>query len=156
MVEKKWQEKISKLGFTIEDFFLPEQDLLNMIIARESKNATKLNGTFSETEQLYEQIKKQAAAVDFTLTDHVEALRATTVRRLHELEKKMLRAEKRKFGDHQRQVHAIKEKLFPAGGLQERHDNMLAYYAKWGKDFISKVYEQSLRLEEEFVILSET
>ena len=156
VVEKKLQEKISKLGFTIEDFFLPEQDLVNMVIARESKNETKLNGTLSETEQLYEQIKKQAAAVDFTLTDHVEALRAMTIRRLHELEKKMLRAEKRKFGDHQRQIHAIKEKLFPAGSLQERYDNVLAYYARWGKNFISKVYEHSLKLEQEFVILTET
>jgi len=67
----------------------------------------------------------------------------------------MLRAEKRKFSDQQRQIHAIKEKLFPNNGLQERHDNFMPYYAKWGKEFINKLHEQSLALEQEFVILSE-
>ena len=28
IVEKKWQAIIAKLGFTIEDFFLPEQELI--------------------------------------------------------------------------------------------------------------------------------
>ena len=67
----------------------------------------------------------------------------------------MLRAEKRKFSDQQRQIHTVKEKLFPESGLQERYDNFMPYYAKWGKNFISKLYENSLGLESEFVILSE-
>jgi len=31
VVEKKWQERIAKLGFTIEDFFLTQEELLNRI-----------------------------------------------------------------------------------------------------------------------------
>ena len=65
----------------------------------------------------------------------------------------MLRAEKRKFTDQQRQIHAIKEKLFPAKGLQERYDNFLSYYAKWGIEFIERLNEQSLTIEHEFVII---
>ncbi|MFI5132968.1 MAG: bacillithiol biosynthesis cysteine-adding enzyme BshC [Chitinophagales bacterium] len=155
IVEKKWQEKISKLGFTVEDFFLSEQELMNRLVKKESKQEVKLNGTFTDTEQLYETIKKHAAAVDNTLAQHVDALKAQSLHRLQELEKKMLRAEKRKFSDQQRQIHTVKEKLFPANGLQERYDNMLFYYAKWGKEFISKLYEHSLGLEEEFVVLNE-
>jgi bacillithiol synthase len=156
VVEKKWQEKIAKLQLTLEEMFLPEQELMNRIISRESKNATKLNGTFSETEQLYEQIKKQAAAVDLTLGQHVEALRTATLRRLHELEKKMLRAEKRKFIAEQHQIQLIKNKLFPNKSLQERYDNMLFYYSKWGEDFISQIFQYSLNLEQEFTVLQET
>jgi len=74
---------------------------------------------------------------------------------LQELEKKMLRAEKRKFADQQRQINTIKEHLFPGNGLQERYDNFSYYYAKWGKAFIEKLFEQSLVLEEEFVVLTE-
>jgi len=156
VVEKKWQEKIAKLQLTLEEMFLPEQELMNRIILRESKNATKLNGTFTETEQLYEQIKKQAAAIDLTLGQHVEALRTSTIRRLHELEKKMLRAEKRKFAAEQNQIQLIKNKLFPFKSLQERYDNMLYYYSKWGEDFISKLYQHSLNLDQEFTVLRET
>ncbi|HET6769407.1 MAG TPA: bacillithiol biosynthesis cysteine-adding enzyme BshC, partial [Chitinophagaceae bacterium] len=155
IVEKKWQEKISKLGFSIEDFFLSQEELLNRVVMNESKNEVKLNGSLSALEQLYESFKKQASAVDSSLEKHVESLKLQTVHRLQELEKKMLRAEKRKFADQQRQINTIKEHLFPGNGLQERHDNISHYYAKWGRDFIQTLYEHSLNLEQEFVILQE-
>jgi bacillithiol biosynthesis cysteine-adding enzyme BshC len=155
LVEKKWWEKISKLGFTIEDFFLPEHELINRLVARETKNEIKLNGDFTNAEKFYESLKKQAAAVDTTLGQHVEALKTQSIYRLQELEKKMLRAEKRKFTDQQRQIHTIKEKLFPKNSLQERIDNFMYYYAKWGRDFIQQLHQHSLSLEQEFIILSE-
>jgi uncharacterized protein YllA (UPF0747 family) len=74
---------------------------------------------------------------------------------LQELEKKMLRAEKRKFTDQQRQIHTIKEHLFPSDGLQERRENLSYYYAKWGREFILQLYAYSLCLEQEFVVISE-
>ncbi len=155
VIEKKWQQAISKLGFTTEDFFLSEQELINRLVARESDNKLKLNGTFSAAEQLYVAIKKQAVAIDVTLDKHVEALKIQTLYRLQELEKKMLRAEKRKFADRQRQIHTIKEQLFPGNGLQERRENLSYYYAKWGREFIQQLYDNSLGLEQEFVVLSE-
>jgi bacillithiol biosynthesis cysteine-adding enzyme BshC len=155
IIEKSWQERISKLGFTIDNFFLSEQELLGKLVARDSKNETKLNGSLEQVERLYELFKKRAGQVDVTLSKHVDALKVNAVHRLHELEKKMLRAEKRKFTDQQRQIHTINSKLFPGNGLQERYDNLLYYYAKWGKDFIQKLYQHSLSLEQEFVILSE-
>jgi bacillithiol synthase len=155
IIEKKWQEKIGKLGFETEDFFLSEEELMKRFIARESKREIKLNGNLGEAQQLYELIKIQAAKVDITLAAHVEALKVQTLHRLEELEKKMLRAEKRKFADQQRQIHTIKQKLFPHDGLQERFDNFLSYYGKWGKDFFEKLYQNSLALEQEFVIVSQ-
>lgn len=155
IVEKKWQERISKLGFTTEDFFLPADELLSRLVTRESKNKTKLNGSLTETEALYDILKKQAASVDSTLEQHVDALKVKAIYRLQELEKKMLRAEKRKFTDQQRQIQTIKENLFPGNGLQERKENVSYYYAKWGAAFLQELFSASLSLEQEFVILSE-
>ena len=155
IVEKKWQEKIAKLGFEIDDFFLTDQELLNRLVAKETKNEIKLNGDFNELEQLYESFKKQAAAIDTTLAKHVDNLKLKTVKNLQELEKKMLKAEKRKFTDQQRQIHAIKVQLFPDNGLQERHENISYFYAKWGKGFIKVLLENSLSLESEFVTMRE-
>lgn len=155
VVEQKWKESVSKLNFTMEDFFLPEQELLNRLVARDSKNQTKLNGSMTKLEELYESFKKQASTVDATLEKHVDSLKSKTVYRLQELEKKMLRAEKRKFSDQQRQIHTIKSHLFPGNGLQERIDNISYYYAKWGTDFIRSLYDHSLTLEQEFVVLQE-
>jgi bacillithiol biosynthesis cysteine-adding enzyme BshC len=155
IVEKKWQERIAKLGFRTEDFFQSEQELLNRFVNRESSNETRLNGSLTELERLYDTFKKQATAVDSTLDKHVEALKLQTIHRLQELEKKMFRAEKRKFSDQQRQIQTTRKQLFPGSGLQERYDNIGYYYALWGKEIIHQLYRHSLAMEQEFVILEE-
>jgi len=153
LTEKKCQEKIGKLGFTVEDFFLSEQNLMKKLVAKESKHELKLNGNMTAAENFYEMVKKQAVEVDITLGKHVEALKIQMLRRLQELEKKMLKAEKRKFIDQQRQIHTIKQSLFPSNSLQERFENFMVYYAKWGREFIQQLHEKSLALEQEFSIL---
>ena len=155
LIENKWQEKIEKLGFNAADFFLSEQDLLNKLVERDSKNTTKLNGSLVQVEELYDHFKKQAAEIDTTLAPHVDALKTRSLQRLQELEKKMLRAEKRKFAEQQRHIQVIREKLFPKNSLQERIDNFSYYYAKWGSSLIDELYKQSLTLENEFVIVTE-
>lgn len=155
VVEKKWQELIGKLNLTIDDFFLTEQQLLHKLVLRDSKNDLSLNGALAEVEKLYESFKKKAAAIDVTLEKHVDSLKSKTVYRLQELEKKMLRAEKRKFSDQQRQLHTLKSHLFPGNSLQERVENIAYYYARWGASFLQNIYDHSLTLEQEFTILSE-
>jgi len=152
IVEEKWNKLINHLGFQVEDFFLSEQELINHWVKRESKIDTKLNGSLTELEKIYDVFRKQASAVDLSLEKHVDSLKLRTVSRLQELEKKMMRAEKRKYTDQQRQIHKIKSNLFPGDGLQERYENLSFYYALWGIDFIQKLYEHSLSLDMEFTV----
>ncbi len=155
LLEKKWQEAIRKAGFAIEDFFQPGEVLLNQLVKKTNPDKITLNGSLSELERLYESFKKQAGAVDLSLEKHVESLKTKTLFRLKELEKKMLRAEKRKYSDQQRQIQAVKAALFPGNGLQERSENICYYYAKWGSGILRTLYDESLTLEQEFVILQE-
>lgn len=155
LVEKKWQEKIARLGLTAEDFFLPENELINKLVKRDTQNHIRLNGVLQAAEELYSSIITQASSVDVTLTKHAEAMKVQSLKKMQDLEKKMLRAEKRKFSDQHRQVHTIKEHLFPKNGLQERVENFSSYYAKWGNDFIQQLYKCSLDMEQEFVLLLE-
>jgi uncharacterized protein YllA (UPF0747 family) len=67
----------------------------------------------------------------------------------------MLRAEKRKFTTQLAHLHRVKEKLFPGNNLQERVENFMPYYAKYGKSFISMLAEYSPALGKEFIVLKE-
>ncbi|MET0465808.1 MAG: bacillithiol biosynthesis cysteine-adding enzyme BshC [Chitinophagaceae bacterium] len=154
VIEKKWQDKIDKLGFSIEETFSKEEVLLNKLVKRDTVNQLQLEETFAQTNALYDSILQQAAAIDTTLEKHVQALRQKAMHRLKELEKKMLRAEKRKFSDQKGQIQAIRKSLFPGDGLQERIDNISYFYAKFGKRFIDKLYQHSLGLEQEFVVVN--
>ena len=64
-------------------------------------------------------------------------------------------SEKRKFTSQQEQIQNIKKVLFPKDGLQERKENFSSFYAKWGRVFIEELYNNSLGLEQEFIVLLE-
>lgn len=155
IVEEKWNEKIKKLDLSVTDFFRDENELMKMIVAKNSGNHIELNGNFEKAEAFYEQIRMQAEAVDKTLSQYVSAIKTRSLKDLEELEKKMLRAEKRKFEEQQRQIQKIKEALFPDNGLQERVENFSWFYAKWGRGFMEELYKNSLALAQQFTILAE-
>jgi bacillithiol biosynthesis cysteine-adding enzyme BshC len=155
IVEEKWNEKIQKLDLNVADFFKNENELMKIIVAKNSDNKIELNGNFEKAEAFYEQIRTQAEAIDKTLSQYVTSIKTRSLKDLEELEKKMLRAEKRKFEEHQRQIQKIKEVLFPEDGLQERIENFSWFYAKWGRSFVEELNKNSLALEQEFTILLE-
>jgi bacillithiol synthase len=155
IVEKKWQEKIKKNGFAVKDFFQTEQQLLTNLVKQKANGQLQIDNELQAATDLYQQLKTKAGAIDKTLQQHIEALQAKAIKPMKELEKKMLRAEKRKYEDEQRQIHAIKAALFPLNGLQERIDNFMPYYAKWGEEFIDIFLKHSLDLQQKFVILLE-
>ena len=155
LIEDKWNQKINKLDLGIADLFLDENELMRLIVEKNSANEVALNGNFEKAEAFYEQIRVQAEAIDKTLSQYVSSIKTRSLKDLEELEKKMLRAEKRKFEEQQRQIQKIKEVLFPNGGLQERVENFSWFYAKWGRDFIQELLNNSLAFEQEFTVLTE-
>lgn len=155
IIEKGWQQRIERLGLTVAETFQPGEDLLKALVLKSAAHPVLLNGNMEKASALFRQIREQALAVDATLSQHVDAIGARSVKALQELEKKMLRAEKRKHGDTQRQVQKLKEHLFPKDGLQERVENFSGFYARWGRSFIDELYKHSLALEQEFTVMME-
>lgn len=155
VIEEKWYQKLQKTGLQASDLFESDDELMKRIVSRYSANAVSLNGNMEKAQALFEQIRSQAEVIDQTLSKHVEAIKARSLHHLQELEKKMLRAEKRKFTDQQRQIAAVKEVLFPGNGLQERVENFSGFYAKWGKGFLEQLLKHSLALEQKFTILTQ-
>ncbi len=154
IAEEKWKQKINALGLLPQDFFLSEHELMKLIVTKQSSNRFSLNGELKKVEDLYDEMTVLANNVDATLHDHVAALKAKAVKRLQELEKKMLRAEKRKFENELSQVRKIKTALFPGNSLQERVENLSGVYAQYGKELIDCLLQHSLTLEQQFVILT--
>jgi uncharacterized protein YllA (UPF0747 family) len=65
----------------------------------------------------------------------------------------MLRAEKRKFADIKNQLSKIFGSLFPGDELQERTENFMMHYSKYGNHFFEVLYDHSLTFGQEFCIL---
>jgi bacillithiol biosynthesis cysteine-adding enzyme BshC len=154
-IEKKWTQKINRLKLSIEEIFYSTDNIINKIVRSNTERQLSLATEISRLRAEYQRLKNISAAVDPTLAAHVESLETRSVKAVELLEKKLLRAEKRKFEDESRQVNSLKEALFPTNGLQERIDNFIPWYARFGKDFFDIIYQHSLTLEQEFVVISE-
>ncbi|MGI8951546.1 MAG: bacillithiol biosynthesis cysteine-adding enzyme BshC [Chitinophagaceae bacterium] len=154
LIENKWQQKIKKLNLKAKDFFQSEKTLINYVVENKTEHQIVLNGEVKKTNELYDEIMQIASVVDVSLRDHVAALKVNAIKRLQQLEKKMQKAEKRNFDTEIKQIQKIKSALFPNNSLQERVENIAGFYAKYGKEFINVLLENSLALEQQFVILN--
>lgn len=155
IVDEKYHKLLTKLNLLSKDLFKSQHDLLNEIVKKQTHHRLTLDEEIAQIKKIYHSIKKTVKDIDTTLEQHTEALETVSLKKISSLEKKMLRAEKRKFADIKNQLSKIIDSLFPDGGLQERTENFMLYYAKLGEEFIKMLYKNSLTLEQEFCIIEE-
>ncbi len=155
LIEEKYGVVMQKLEISSADLFKGEQLLLNEIVLKQSEHILNLPSEKTKMESVYNEIKQMVQQIDLTLVQHTEALQTKALKALSALEKKMLRAEKRKFQDTKNQLDKILDSLFPGGNLQERTENFMLFYSKFGSDFINQLYKNSLTLTQQFCVLEE-
>jgi bacillithiol biosynthesis cysteine-adding enzyme BshC len=150
------EKLINNLQLKTNTLFHSGDEIIKSIVTRKSGELLNLENERTALINTYKNIGAQAAKADPTLQKHVSALEVKCLRLIDGLEKKMLRAEKRKFEAEDRQVRKLKKILFPGSILQERTDNYIQYHAKWGKNLINALYEYSSGLEQKFCVLTKS
>ena len=153
VIDEKQYQTIKKLGLREEDIFKDEHALMKLIVDINTNSKYALNGELKSFEDLYNILESRSANIDVTLTHHIEALKTKAIKKLVELEKKLLRAEKRRFHEQQLQIQKIKSTLFPSNSLQERVENISGLYALYGKDIFKAIYHHSKGMQQEFAIV---
>jgi bacillithiol biosynthesis cysteine-adding enzyme BshC len=155
IVDEKYERLLQKLNLKAIDLFKGKETLLNEIVNKETSSILNLEKQKKEFYKIYGEIKSIVSTIDTTLEEHTKALETKQLKKLSALEKKMLRAEKRKFSSQKNQLDKIFSGLFPGNGLQERTENFMLFYSRWGNDFFKILYDASLTLEQEFGIIEE-
>ncbi len=154
-IQKKHEEFLSRRQLKNHDLFLPFAKILHQLIEKESENLLSLNEYKQQLEKVYASINEKAGDIDPTLQQHATALKHRAVEKIRALEKKMYRAEKKKFEALERQLSKVHHQLFPLGNLQERSHNLIEYYSVFGDVFIQMVIEHSKNSLQQFCILKE-
>jgi bacillithiol biosynthesis cysteine-adding enzyme BshC len=156
LVEAVHKKFAHTLGFKITDLFQSTEKLLNSVVVRDSSLQLSLDQEKEQLQGFYKHLSEVAEKIDPTLSQHAAALQTKALEKVEGLEKKMLRAEKRKFEAQQRQISKLREQLFPANSLQERQENFSLFYGKYGKQLLQKMYDVSSALKQEFGIVELT
>ena len=154
LLNQRQQAKLERIGFSPEEFFTDRKTLTDIWVNRHSERSVHIPDEINTSNELYKGLITRAEFVDKTLVAHIAALQKEAEKGLHGLEKKMVRAEKRKHADQIRQLEQLHEELFPGEGLQERVENILPFYARYGREIFPMLYAHSGTLEQEFRVIT--
>lgn len=146
-------KKLEKFGFSPAQFFWETESLVRAYVEQNTEGELSLELEIKALKVLFEQIAEKAKAVDPTLEKAVLADSTKAVAGLEHWQSRLVRAEKQKHETTLNQLRALKEKLFPSNGLQERHDNFLPYVLRYGDDFIDDLKTHLVPFDQGFAIL---
>ena len=154
LVEDKLYNKALDIVQQPTALFKPVQTQMLDYVKKHAIQALDLNKVLQQHHQIYQELIQKATAIDATLLQYVQALEAKSLKRLKILEHKMLSAEKKKHAIVKQQLAQIHHTILPNNTLQERIENILPYYAKWGSKCIDTIKQNSLTTEQQFTIIA--
>ncbi len=153
LITEEQEKRMQQLDLNANNIFQKADQIFTTMVKSRTSKQISLSQELEVLQKWYDQVAQLAASIDETLLPHVQSLQAKALKRIEELEKKMLRAEKRKFETEEQQLKKWKAQLFPNDSLQERVDNISGWYARYGSSWIDMLKESSLSLESQFTLL---
>jgi bacillithiol biosynthesis cysteine-adding enzyme BshC len=148
---KKQALKMKKLEISFPELFLKQHELVN----QKTKEFSNIKIDFSEQKETikkqFSELLKIAEQTDKSFIGAVKAQEAKQLKGLENLEKRLLKAEKRVHLEKTARITDLQNQLFPNGSLQERKSNFSAFYSD---QFVNEIISQSNPLETQFKLIS--
>ena len=154
LATEKQIQKADKLCLTWNNLFS------NQLVLFESKTKelSKLKIDFSEQKQFlkaqFEKLYEISNQTDKSFSGAVKAQEIKQTKGLENLEKRLLKAEKRVHTDALNRVFELQDQLFPKQSLQERSKNFSEFYLENGENLVQKIQENLKPLSQNFTIVN--
>ena len=154
-LDKNSNERLTKFSLSALDLFQDQDFIVRKYVNENSDVELNLTQEKKEIEAIFEKIKLLASKVDVTLEKTIvaESIKQSAV--IVQLESRLVRAEKQKQETSLNQIKALMQKACPNGGLQERFENFIPYYIKFGASFFDMLLAELNPITESFDILIE-
>ena len=153
LMTKKQSEKVKKLDLSTADLFLKQNSLINKKI----RQVSNIDIDFSPQRRLLEEqfghLHHLAQETDRSFLGAVKAQEVKQKKGLDNLEKRLLKAQKRKLKDHVVRLTEVQNQLFPNYSLQERQLNFSELYLAYGDELISGLKSALDPLQRSFLVL---
>ncbi len=154
IVDKVSAERLEKLHIPAEDIFRSYDELAKDFVMR-NQDSVSIKDEVSKMTLIYDSLIQKAAATDVTIAKSVEAEKQKQLNSLKVLEEKIIRAEKKKHEVSLQQIQKLKDRFFPGGTMQERDENFISYYLKYGDSFFDKLLELFNPIPSQFLLIRE-
>jgi len=154
IITEAQQKRQSKLELSTSELFLKQTDLL----AQKTKELSELNIDFSTQKKYlkgqFKELYELAEQTDVSFIGAVAAQEKKQINGLSNLEKRLLKAEKRKLKEKLNSFTTLQNELFPKQSLQERNTNFSELYLEYGNELIPILKKGLNPLNDEFVVVS--
>ena len=154
LVTEKQVQKAEKLKLSWQDLFSNQLELFN----NKTKEFSTFTIDFSEQKQhLKQQFEKLASIANQTDKSFIGAVNAQQIKQikgLENLEKRLLKAEKRVHAEKLERILLLQNELFPNQGLQERKANFSEFYLEIDGVLLEKLFHELHPLKADFTIIT--
>ena len=152
-LDKGSKKKLDKLQLNIRQLFDDIEITIKEYVRANTENEISLKTERAQLDAIFQQVEAKAREVDPSLVKAAAAEAARQKNSLAQLEGKLMRAEKQRHDVAINQMRSLNEKLFPGNGLQERHDNFMSFYLKYGSGFFEVLKAELNPLKKELLII---
>lgn len=153
VLSKKQTKKLSNLNISKEEIFLNQHELLSKKVIENSDLEISFKDKKEFLKKQFLELKEVATKTDVTFLNAVIAQERKQIKGLENLEKRLLKAEKKRQNDLIERITKLQNSLLPNQSLEERHRNFSEYYLEYGNTFIKTLKTVLKPLELEFTIL---
>jgi bacillithiol biosynthesis cysteine-adding enzyme BshC len=154
LTTEKQVTKADKLGLTWKDLFSKQSDLVNTKTTQLSKFPVDFSIQKEHLRKQFEVLFEIANQTDKSFLGAVKAQEAKQTKGLENLEKRLLKAQKRKYSETLERISSLQNELFPNQSLQERQANFSEFYLEYGEHLIDKLMLQLKPLDTNFEIIT--
>jgi bacillithiol biosynthesis cysteine-adding enzyme BshC len=153
LATEKQAKKADKLDLNWKDLFSKQAHLVNIKTKELSDFPVDLTHLKAELQKQFQELYSVANKTDESFLGAVKAQEAKQTKGLENLEKRLLKAQKRKLSDILQRITDLQNELFPNQSLQERQTNFSEFYLEFGDNLIPKLVKQLKPLDNQFDII---
>ena len=153
LASKKQRHKLDKLNIAVPEIFSRQETLVAIAVKKLSEISIDFSDQKKFLQQQFADLKVLAQKTDPTFLGAVNAQEKKQLNGLEHLEKRLLKAQKRKLSEVVERIFAVQNELFPNHSLQERNQNFSAFYEAMGANLIPLLINNIDPLKFEFAVI---
>ena len=141
LISSKQYNKCKKLNLSIDDLFKDLNELKLEYLKLNSNILTDFSPQKNSLKKNFKDLYKLAKHTDKSFLGAVKAQEIKQLKGLSNLEKRLIRAEKRKYKDSINRIEILKNELFPNNSFQERHINFSQFFSLEEENFLKILFK---------------
>ncbi len=154
LATEKQLKKANALALTWSDLFQKQTLLINNKTKQLSEFDIDLSDLKQQLQQQFQALNELTYKTDRSFAGAVKAQEVKQTKGLEQLEKRLLKAQKRKLADSLSRITALQNELFPNQSLQERQANFSEFYLENGEQLLPKLVNEIKPLSTNFTIIT--